>query len=266
MRTASFLLLSAALHAAVLAYPALWIMQGKPTPLAVTIVEYGEEGGGASGGENSAPAEKHVGAAAKRKFSQPSRIIRPAAPADAWRPREVLALAAPAEPIALPVIPNETSGAIEVPARAADPAIALQAASTGGPGNASGSNGGGTSGTGNGASGGSGNGSGAGIGNGSGDGMTRFVQASYAACPKADYPEAARREGWEGTVLIEVAVDEDGRPKSSRVYRSSGFAALDRAALDNIQRRCRFHPARRGERRVETSIKIPVVFRLADAH
>ena len=65
--------------------------------------------------------------------------------------------------------------------------------------------------------------------------------------------------------MIEVAVDEAGRPKSSRVQQSSGFAVLDRAALDNIQRRCRFHPARRGETRVETSIKIPVVFRLADS-
>jgi protein TonB len=121
------------------------------------------------------------------------------------------------------------------------------------------------SGGGAGSGGGTGGGSGSGTGNGDGDGSGLFVQASYAQCPRADYPEAAKREGREGKVMVEVQVDEEGRPKSSRILESSGFAPLDRAALDNIQRRCRFNPARRGEKRVETSIKIPVEFHLANS-
>src|SRR5262249_49933330 len=130
----------------------------------------------------------------------------------------------------------------------------------GGRGSGSGSGVGSGSGTGSGS--GSGAGSGTGYGDGSGD--ARFVQASYMSCPKADYPASARRQGWEGTVLLEVSIDEEARPKSSRVEQSSGFAVLDRAALDNIQRRCRFHPARRGETHVATLIRVPVEFRLAD--
>ena len=274
MRTAYFVFISAALHAAALAYPALLKTQAPP-PIAVTIIESGEEGGGGgSGGEKSSPAEQPAGTLA---VSQAIKRARSSAEAP---PREAVALAAPAEPSALPVISNEASGAIEVPARVADAAIALEAAAPShgetfdGSGNpsAAGSGGGGGpgqgsgEGRGNGSGAGDGTGSGKGAGNGIGDGsgVARFVQASYASCPKTAYPDAARREGWEGTVMVEVAVDEEGRPQSSRVYQSSGFAALDRAALDNIQRRCRFHPARRGAASVVTSIKIPVVFRLAD--
>lgn len=277
MRTASFLFISAALHAAALAYPAL-LKTPAPAPIAVTLVESGEEGGGGGGEEKSPRAEKPAGSRAKKPIASPRPTTRAASAAEA-PPSETAALAAPVEPVALPVIPNDVSGAIEVPARVAEAAIALQAAASNGaksdgPVIASAAAGGGAGGPGNGGGAGSGSGTGTetgsgaggGAGNGAGEGTggPRFVQASYASCPRTDYPEAARREGWEGTVMVEVAVDEDGRPKSSRVYQSSGFAALDRAALDNIQRRCRFHPARRGEMRVATSIKIPVVFRLAD--
>jgi protein TonB len=266
MRTASFLFISAALHAAALGYPALLMTSAKLSPIAVTIVESADEGGGGGGGDKSPPA-------VKKRTAAPQPVKRARA-ADEAPAREAVALAAPTDAIALPVISHEANGAIEIPARVADAPIASQAAapssvaSGGGPSIASAVNGGGGSGAGSG----SGHGSGADVGSGSrmgsregrGDGTTRFVQASYASCPKTDYPEAARREGWEGTVMVEVAVDEEGRPKSSRVYQSSGFTALDRAALDNIQRRCRFHPARHGATRVATSIKIPVVFRLAD--
>jgi periplasmic protein TonB len=272
MRTALFFLISAALHAAALAYPALLKTQAAP-PIAVTLVESGEEGGG--GGEKSPAAEKPAGAQAKRPIAAPQRTNRAPAVAEARAQREAVTLAAPAEPIFLPIVPSDASGAIEVPARAADAAIALPAAapSGGGLSIASAANNGGGGGSGDGIASGSGDGTGSGAGrgagngtgDGNGNGAARFVQANYLVCPKADYPEAARREGWQGTVMVEVAVDEEGRPKSSRVYQSSGFAALDRAALDNVQRRCRFHPARRGETRVETSIKVPVEFRLADS-
>lgn len=90
-----------------------------------------------------------------------------------------------------------------------------------------------------------------------------FAQANYVHNPKPEYPERARREGWEGTVLLQVLVDQEGKSKWVEVSRSSGFESLDGAALEAVKR-WRFHPARYGEKRVESWVKIPIIFRLAD--
>ncbi|HEX2931804.1 MAG TPA: energy transducer TonB [Candidatus Binatia bacterium] len=45
---------------------------------------------------------------------------------------------------------------------------------------------------------------------------------------------------------------------------SSGSEALDRAAAEAIKR-WRFHPARYGDKAVESWLRIPIEFRLADA-
>ena len=57
-----------------------------------------------------------------------------------------------------------------------------------------------------------------------------LIQARYRDTPKPVYPESARREGREGRVVLRVLVDDQGRSKSSRINRSSGSEALDRAA------------------------------------
>lgn len=90
-----------------------------------------------------------------------------------------------------------------------------------------------------------------------------FTQAGYAYNPRPHYPEEARREGWEGEVLLRVLVGPEGRPESVELSRSSGFESLDQAALHSVKS-WRFHPARYGDQRVESWVKIPIVFRLAD--
>ncbi len=253
MRTASFLCISVALHAAALAYPAFHNAPEKVPPLLVTIVE--AEGGGGNGENSSAekpgggratdaPPHKPIKHAASSNATPPRDAV-PAAPVETARAAEPAPIAAPAEPVALPSVETQTQSAIAIPVRESTVTVALEGgaalprtiaeigSSSGGPGSTGvGSERG--SGSGAGTGNGSGGSFGAGQGSGSGDGDARFVPVSYASCPKADYPEAARREGWEGTVMIEVAVDEEGRPRSSRVQQSSGFAVLDRAALDNI--------------------------------
>lgn len=117
-------------------------------------------------------------------------------------------------------------------------------------------------------SGGSGNsqaGTGPGGGSGGGGGLagSGFARAGYAYNPKPKYPETARQEGWEGTVLLRVLVDREGISKSIEVSRSSGFETLDRAAMETVKS-WRFHPAHYGERRVESWVRIPIVFSLAD--
>jgi TonB family protein len=60
-----------------------------------------------------------------------------------------------------------------------------------------------------------------------------------------DYPESAN--GAEGTAQVVVETDEQGRVVSVMLSRSSGNAALDRAALEQARRRVRLSNARAGE-------------------
>jgi protein TonB len=102
---------------------------------------------------------------------------------------------------------------------------------------------------------------GVGKGYGSGTGVL-MTQAGPSETPRPVYPESARREGREGSVLLRVLIDDQGRSKQVEVNRSSGSDALDRAAAEAIKR-WRFHPARHGENPVESWVRIPIEFRLA---
>ncbi len=85
-----------------------------------------------------------------------------------------------------------------------------------------------------------GTGFGGGFGTGTGHGAN--LRAYCLSCPKPHYPRIARARGWEGTVDIEVKVAPDGAVRSASVGLSSGYDALDSAALA-VARRSRFHLA-----------------------
>jgi protein TonB len=78
---------------------------------------------------------------------------------------------------------------------------------------------------------------------------------------KPRYPEAARRRGIEGTVLLKVRVTEQGRVEAVQVERSAGYSELDESATEAVQR-WRFEPARRSGEPVAVWVLIPVEFRL----
>jgi protein TonB len=75
------------------------------------------------------------------------------------------------------------------------------------------------------------------------------------------YPEAARRAGGEGTVVVKAYVQADGTIGAADVHQSSGDPELDRAALDAI-REWRFSPAARAGRAVAAWVLVPVQFKL----
>ncbi len=58
------------------------------------------------------------------------------------------------------------------------------------------------------------------------------------------YPSRARRLGWQGTVDVALQVGADGGVEDAQVGRSSGYAALDAAAVA-VARRSRFHVTER---------------------
>lgn len=75
------------------------------------------------------------------------------------------------------------------------------------------------------------------------------------------YPLIARKRGWQGTVVIEATIDAQGRADTADVIESSGYAALDRSALDAIGNST-YHPAISGQEQIASRVRIPVVFRL----
>ncbi|RDD63028.1 energy transducer TonB [Ferruginivarius sediminum] len=94
-------------------------------------------------------------------------------------------------------------------------------------------------------------------------GAGRQAAAPAAGNPAPSYPTRARRRGWEGRVVLEVAVAADGTVKAVEVRESSGYAALDRAALDAV-RGWRFSPASEDGTSVADKVSVPVRFALRD--
>lgn len=68
--------------------------------------------------------------------------------------------------------------------------------------------------------------------------------ADYLRNPQPPYPAASRRLGEQGKVLLRVLIDVDGSPKEAQIRQSSGFARLDKAALETV-RTWRFVPGKR---------------------
>ncbi len=72
-----------------------------------------------------------------------------------------------------------------------------------------------------------------------GNGETR--QLAYDGALRAKYPPASIRAREQGTVLLRVLVDAEGRVERVEIARSSGYPKLDAAAREAV-RRGRFKP------------------------
>lgn len=76
------------------------------------------------------------------------------------------------------------------------------------------------------------------------------------------YPRIAKKSGWEGTVLVSVTVETNGRTSQVDVSRSSGHKVLDDAAVKAVKR-WSFRPARDGNIPICSVVTIPLKFSLA---
>jgi protein TonB len=83
----------------------------------------------------------------------------------------------------------------------------------------------------------------------------------YRDNPLPVYPRLARKRGIQGTVILEVFVEADGRVGDLRVAESSRHTMLDRAAMKTV-RRWLFEPGREGQRAAAMWVRVPVDFRL----
>ncbi|MBC8179210.1 MAG: energy transducer TonB [Desulfobacteraceae bacterium] len=91
--------------------------------------------------------------------------------------------------------------------------------------------------------------------------QVREATPAYKDNPRPGYPKRARRRGYEGTVVLEVLVDTDGRVKELRVLKSSGHRVLDKAALKSVNGWL-FEPGMVGDEKVDMWVRVPVRFEL----
>lgn len=251
MRLASFFVLSVTLHAAALVYPVSFDGRSQEQFIQISILPE-PEGGGAGVQGSGGPRLPQV---RSRAIPNPTSNVHPAVktkPSDDSQRQP-----APAE--AVPKLTDNVTFFAPL-ATASETSSALPSDAVGQKDSGSGAATGGSGGSGVGSS-----GTGSGIGNGNGSGEIVLTQARYRDTPRPDYPESARREGRQGSVLLRVLVDEQGRSKKVEINNSSGSEALDRAAAEAIKR-WRFIPARYGDKAVESWIRIPIDFNLVEAN
>lgn len=132
------------------------------------------------------------------------------------------------------------------------------------PSNGTGSGGGAGDGSGTGLGGGSGIGAGPGLNFGLGGG--RFTIGKGVVAPRAiydpdpEYSEEARKLKQQGTVILSLVVDEQGRPRDIRVARSLGMG-LDEKAIEAV-RTWKFVPGSKDGIPVAVRVNVEVSFRL----
>lgn len=90
----------------------------------------------------------------------------------------------------------------------------------------------------------------------------KFRLPTLIACNQHAWTDEARRYQLEGTTVMQYSVDDEGRPSSVRVVRSSGWKILDHMALRNLES-CRFE-ATVDPSIVRTGLKIPYDWKLED--
>lgn len=87
------------------------------------------------------------------------------------------------------------------------------------------------------------------------------AKPDYLRNPAPTYPEAARRAGQQGLVMLRVQVNARGTVDAVSVSESSGHSLLDQAAIKAV-RKWKFRPATMGPMAVECEVEVPVRFKL----
>lgn len=95
------------------------------------------------------------------------------------------------------------------------------------------------------------------------DGVLEVLNAMprYEINPRPVYPDIALLKGWEGNVMLRVDVKKNGFVERVGILKSSGFSALDRAAL-KVVKHWQFVPAMSAGLPVDSTAKVPINFKI----
>lgn len=77
------------------------------------------------------------------------------------------------------------------------------------------------------------------------------------------YPSVARLNGWEGKVVLRAVITADGNLADLRIQTSSGFDALDQAALEAVRQACPLH-LQHALGRPQVVVSLPIVYSLSN--
>lgn len=94
------------------------------------------------------------------------------------------------------------------------------------------------------------------------DGPITIAQAEWVRMPIPVYPRAAKQARAQGVVQVRALVDASGKAREARVHRSSGYAALDRAACESVLAAL-FRPYLHNGVPRSVDVIVPVTFALA---
>ena len=83
----------------------------------------------------------------------------------------------------------------------------------------------------------------------------------YKTNPPPAYPRMASKRGYQGIVMLNVLVDENGRVKDLKLFTSSGYRILDKAALSAVQNWV-FEPGTKGKKKMAMWVRVPIRFEL----
>jgi periplasmic protein TonB len=267
MKLVSFFILSLSVHAAALAFPVALNPRSHQETVRVVLIEIGSIGPGAGNGAEARVQQRRSTATLHKPSTFP-RLVGSANVADS----EARAVSEETTTKTEKVAKDVEDGLASFSATSDSAESRMDSSSNGA---AAGSSNGGAMGSGEqtgqyaGHGGGTGTGTGSdggglGIGQGHGVEAPQMTQARLRHAPPPEYPEAARKDGKEGRVLLRVLVDEEGRSKAVDISLSSGSRLLDQAAVETVKH-WRFSPARQGDAPTASWVRIPVDFRLKDA-
>lgn len=82
---------------------------------------------------------------------------------------------------------------------------------------------------------------------------------------KLYYPDEAREQGLEGTVMVRVFIDREGKVGNVYIHTTSGSALLDSAAV-RTAKTFTFSPSMRGNTILKTWALVPIEFRMKMIH
>ncbi len=95
------------------------------------------------------------------------------------------------------------------------------------------------------------------------DARGRYGNTLWGAIGKhKQYPKIAQMRGWQGEAIVELQLDGNGKLKSKKIIQSSGYDALDKQALEMVEKAAPFPAPPEVLRGNSFSIKVPVPFKL----
>ncbi len=91
--------------------------------------------------------------------------------------------------------------------------------------------------------------------------MVTDAEPLYRMNPEPKYPRMAQKRGYQGTVILNVLVNKEGRVDNLMLFETCGYSILDNAALEAVKDWV-FEPGKEGDKPVEMWVQVPVRFEL----